>query len=451
MKAFVSFSVCVPVFAVALTLAASRPVAAQGQSDRDYIVTFSDGVDAPARGRAAAAAGGVTVRVFRGVRAAAVRVPTNAALARLAADPSVLSIVPDRVVSAFQSDVAAKAKGGKSGRGGGGGGGGGGGETPPPPPPPSTSTQVTPAGVVRVGMPTTSSNGSGIGVAVLDTGVDLTHADLTGTVNAFSTYGSSCRDDNGHGTHVAGIVGARNNTVGVVGVAPAAGLYCVKVLDASGYGSDATLMAGLDWVLDVHAAVTPAIRVVNMSLGRPGFAGDNPAMHDLIIALERAGVAVVVAAGNNATVDVSQMVPASYPEVIAVASTTAVTGTNGCTSVSAIAADTASYFTTDGVGVAISAPGEESESISTACGISTVGILSTQLGGGTVRMSGTSMAAPHVTGVVARYFQQAPASSVAYIRQYLQDNAARAGTAPLNSPTSTYTFDGLREGIAKAP
>ena len=132
---------------------------------------------------------------------------------------------------------------------------------------------------------TSLSDGAGVGVAILDTGVDLAHQDLAGAVDAFSAFGSSCQDDAGHGTHVAGIVGARDNGIDVVGVAPAAKLFCVKVLDQSGSGSDATVMAGLDWVLSTHASVTPSIRVINMSLGRPGTVDDNPAMRDLIAAL----------------------------------------------------------------------------------------------------------------------------------------------------------------------
>jgi subtilisin len=418
---------CLPVLAAAFTLGISGSAAAQGPDSRDYIVTFAEGADAPARGRAATAAGGTLLRSFRGVRAAAVRVPNDAALARLAADPSVLSVVPDRRVSAYQK--------GKPGGGGTGGGG-----------------QVMPAGVTRVGVPTAASNGAGIGVAILDTGVDLAHADLTGTVDAFSAFGGSCADDEGHGTHVAGTVAGRNNTVGVVGVAPSAGLYCVKVLDGTGGGTDATVMAGLDWVLDSHAAVTPNIRVVNMSLGRPGNVDDNEALRDLIVALEAAGVAVVVSAGNDASVEASQMIPAGYPEVISVASTTAVTGTNGCRRLAApIAADTASFFTTDGATVTVSAPGEEAESVNNACLISSLGILSTKLGGGTTRMSGTSMAAPHVAGILARYFQLYPSSSVALARQYVRDGAAGKGVAPRNSPTASYTFDGVREGVAQAP
>jgi subtilisin len=305
---------------------------------------------------------------------------------------------------------------------------------------------------VRVGVPTSTSNGHGVGVAILDTGIDLSHADLGNPMDAFSAFGGSCADDEGHGTHVAGTVAALDNAVDVIGVAPNAQLYCVKVLDSAGSGSDATVMAGLDWVLANHDTVDPPIKVVNMSLGRPGSADDNTAFHDLVTSLQAAGVAVVVAAGNDASAEISQAIPAAYSEVIAVASTTATAGSNQCRFASSpIGADTASYFTTDGAGVAVSAPGEDAENVSRGCLISSTGILSTRRGGGTTRMSGTSMATPHVSGVVARYFQANPGYTVEDVRQYLQQDAESAGTAPLDSPTSSYSFDGVREGVVQAP
>ena len=403
------------------------PVYAQG--GQEFIVQFREGTPAGVRRAAAADAGAAAGIVFSGVAAATVRVPNDQALAALQRNPDVTSIVPNRIVSAHQS-----AKGKPSGGGGG------------------QSTQVTPAGVTRVGVPVTSSDGTGVGVAILDTGIDLKHQDLAGTVNAFSAFGSSCQDNAGHGTHVAGIVGARDNNVDVMGVAPKATLYCVKVLDQSGSGSDATVMAGLDWVLSAHASVTPAIRVINMSLGRPGTVDDNPAMRDLIANLDAAGVLVVVSAGNDSAADVTEQIPAAYSQVVSVASTTALAGGNQCRFLAQpIATDTASYFTTDGANVTVSAPGEDAEDVSRACTISSVGILSTRLGGGTTRMSGTSMSAPHVSGIAARQFQQHPAYTPADVRIVLALDAARQGLAPLDSPASGYTFDGVREGVAVAP
>jgi subtilisin len=414
--------------AISLMMAQAGPAFAQG-SDK-YIVTFSAAAG-PATRAAVARTAGVGVRFnYRGVNALAVSIPSPAALAALQRDPTVLAVIPDRAMSAFQNS--------RSGKPAGGGAGGGG--------------QVVPAGVVRVGAPTSTSNGAGVGVAVLDTGIDYTHADLVGAIDAFSAFGGSSRDDQGHGTHVAGTIAARDNAMDVVGVAPQAQLFGVKVLDASGSGSDSDVMAGLDWVLDNHALVQPNIRVVNMSLGREGTVGDNPAMHALVASLAEAGVAVIVAAGNDASLEVSESIPAAYPEAIPIASTTALAGVNQCRFLSApIAADTASFFTTDGVGVVVSAPGEDKEDVSRGCLISSVGILSTRLGGGTTRMSGTSMATPHASGVAARYFQQNSLYTVSDLRQFFEADALRQGVAPLNSPTSSYSFDGEREGVLQAP
>ena len=401
---------------------------ARAQGSDNYIVRFREGTSASARAAVVRGAGAALGVNFGRVNAAAVRAPNENALAALLNNPSVLAVIPNRPVFANQN--------GKGKPGGGGGSG---------------PTQVVPAGVARVGAPTIDSNGLGIGVAVLDTGVDLAHPDLAGAVDALNAFGGpSCQDDEGHGTHVAGIIAAQDNTADVIGVAPKATIYCVKVLDSAGSGSDATIMSGLEWVLNNHASLVPAIKVVNMSLGRAGAVDDNPDMHDLVVALEAAGITVVVAAGNDAAAEMSGQIPAAYPEVIAVASTTALAGTNQCRFLSApIGADTASYFTTDGAGVIVSAPGEERENVSRGCFISSVGILSTRLGGGTTRMSGTSMASPHVAGVAARYYQAG--FQAGDIRQFLQIDADRVGTAPLDSPGSHYTYDGVREGIVQAP
>src|SRR4029453_3606979 len=373
---------------------------ALAQVSENYIVQFHEGTSAAERAAVLRGAGAALGASFGRVNAAAVRVPDANALTALVNNPFVRAVVPNRPVFAYQH--------GKGKPAGGGGG----------------TTQVVPAGVARVGGPTSDSNGLGVGVAVIDTGVDLVHPDLGGTRDALKAFGTtqSCQDDEGHGTHVAGIIGARDNTADVIGVAPQATIYCVKVLDSTGSGSDANVMSGLLWVLDNHALFVPAIKVVNMSLGRPGAVDDNPAMHDLMIALKGAGLTVVVAAGNDPPVEVSSQIPAAYPEVVAVASTTALGGTNQCRFLSTpIAADTASYFTTDGTGVLVSAPGAEEENVSRGCFISSVGILSTRLGGGTTRMSGTSMASPHVAGVAARYYQKGFAAGD--IRQILQLDA----------------------------
>ena len=364
-------------------------------------------------------------------------------LKRLAADPDVVSIVPDRLVSIV-------AKPDKTGK---------------PSPDTSTSGQVVPAGVLRIGADRAwaIATGLGVGVAIVDTGIDFNHPDLNVASESFTAYIGTAQDDHGHGTHVAGIVAALNNDLDVVGVAPNATLYAVKVLDSRGSGYDSDIIAGLEWIFKANSGVlygkpvSPAIRVVNMSLGRPGSLDDSLPLHTAVKNLYDAGITVVVAAGNDYDLEVKQQVPATYPEVIAVASTTAKKGTSKLRGFrQGIAADTASYFTTDGkfengIGVTISAPGEDQEDVNSAGFISSVGILSLKLGGGTTRMSGTSMASPHVAGVVAQLVELNSSRGPEDIRYIIRSNASRDGTAPLDSPTSAYTYDDEREGIVLAP
>lgn len=417
---------------------------AQAAGDRvpdHYIVELQPGANSAA---VAARHGiGPTFVYSAAIKGFAGRIPPGL-LPRVQNDPQVRSITPDRVVFAIQS------ANGKPG---------GGGTTPPP-------GQVIPAGVTRIGAAPTDNlgvNGAGVGVAIVDTGIDLFHPDLIANVgsvsyNAFSTTGESGLDDHGHGTHVAGIVAAENNGIGVVGVASGATLFAVKVLDAGGSGSDAIVIAGLEWVAANAATATPPIRVVNMSLGRlldvaNGETIGNSVMRAAVQSLTIQGVAVVVAAGNDASVTISQQVPAAYPEVIAIASTTAKNGVAGKVGRSTISipADTASYFTTDGFDVAISAPGEDQEDVKTGGFLSSVGILSTALGGGTTRMSGTSMASPHAAGVAALILSKNPTLSTEEVRTIIRTGASGIGLAPLNSPTSAYTFDTVREGVLSAP
>src|SRR5678815_1795185 len=333
-----------------LVLGAALPAAAQGNG---YIVSFDEGTPRNARA-AAAARHGATVRYnYSIIDAVAVSVPNENAIRGLLGEVSVRSITRDFEVHASPAAVSndnASENAHANGKPGSGGGG-----TPPPPP-----AQVVPLGVKRVlkyvGDPT-GSEGAGIGVAVLDTGIDVDHADLfvdpARRHNSFDGT-TNCKDDNGHGTHVSGTIAAKANTQDVVGVAPGVNLYCVKVLNASGSGSWATVIDGLDWVYNSGA---PRAKVVNMSLGGDGSADSTSPLEMAIARLYNKGVVVVVAAGNDAKLDVSQQVPAAYPDVLAIASATAVNCINTRYSVK-ILADTASYFTTDGGGVTIPAPGE---------------------------------------------------------------------------------------------
>jgi len=369
-------------------------------------------------------------RAFRFVHARAVDLASPSDVARLRALPGVVGVYPNRIVQAIA----------KPGSGGGG-----------------TTGEVLPAGVARIGADQawSVSTGANVGIAVVDTGIDADHPDLAhpDPASCFTAF-ATCDDGHGHGTHVSGIAAALDNTAGVVGVAPGAVPYAVRVLDSSGSGTDETIIAGLEWILANAASVDPPIRVANLSLGRPGDMNDNPVLRTTVQNVVSAGITLVVAAGNDKATEITDQVPAAYPEVLAIASSTAVAGkgiTRGSCAGVTVLADTASYFTTDGPGVAVSAPGEEAENIGNGCFLQSVGILSLAIGGGTTRMSGTSMASPTVAGVAALLLSNDPTREPSDVACLLAASASSAGSAPINSPTAGYTFDGVREGVANAP
>lgn len=425
---------------ITLSILAAFTLSAAAQSN-DYIVSFQQGTPKAARAAAAARHNATLRHNYTIVDAIAVTVRNENALRALAAEAGVQAITPDHPVFASQSAHAAD-RASEKGKGKPGGGS----STPPPAPPP----QVTPLGVLRVGAPTATSAGTGINVAIVDTGIDRNHSDLA-VVEGYNAFDgtSNCQDDNGHGTHVAGTVAALDNAIDVRGVAPGASLYCVKVLNSQGQGSWSGVIDGLDWLWNEGQ---PRVQVVNMSLGGPGSDTDSE-FRQAVARLRAAGVIVVVAAGNDPNLDVAQQVPAAYTNlVLTVASTTATDGIAGCNIT--IKKDTASYFTSDGLGVTISAPGEDQENVTrrgALCYLESLGILSLKLGGGTTRMSGTSMATPHVTGIVARLLEKSDGPhTFDEIRAYFNGSlgADLIATVPLDSAAGGYTFDFDREGIA---
>jgi subtilisin len=218
--------------------------------------------------------------------------------------------------------------------------------------------------------------GLGANVAVVDTGIDCGHPDLTGNCvwgGNFVKGGAAGKqtDDNGHGTHVAGIIAARDNGFGVIGVAPEATLYAVKVLDSNGSGSWSAVASGIVW------AIQHGMNVINMSLGGSGY---SQALADAVQTASDAGVLVVSAAGNSGCCD-TVLYPAKFPGSMAVAAVDS--------------SDQRAWFSSTGVEVAVGAPG--------------VAILSTVPTGacshcdpsGYRTLSGTSMATPHVSGTAA--------------------------------------------------
>jgi subtilisin len=218
--------------------------------------------------------------------------------------------------------------------------------------------------------------GAGVRVGVLDTGIDLTHPDLRRNIKGGINIVEPKRppqDGNGHGTHVAGIIAAYSHTQGVLGVAPAAELYAIKVLNDRGVGSLTTLVQGIDW------GIEKGMHILNLSLS--GGRQVPAALLQAIRAANRKGVLVVAAAGNNGNAagrGDTVGAPARLSSVMAVA---AVTQRNK-----------RAPFSATGPSLDISAPG--------------VGILSTYTGGRYAVLNGTSQAAPHVSGVAAVWRQR---------------------------------------------
>jgi subtilisin family serine protease len=238
---------------------------------------------------------------------------------------------------------------------------------------------------------TQAGNGSGSvtgpTVFVIDTGI-ATHSDLNkvGHVN----YAGGANDDcNGHGTHVAGTIGARDNTSHVVGVAPDVNLFGVKVLSCSGSGSWSAIISGMNYVASHPASQ----RVANMSVGGAKNTSVNAAAANMVAS----NVAVAVAAGNSGA-DAANYSPASEPSVLTVASH-----------------DSAGIHRGNyGSVVDVSAPG--------------VSVLSTWLNEGTTTLTGTSMASAHAAGALALYRANNPGATATTAM-----NAVKANTNGTNS------------------
>jgi subtilisin family serine protease len=197
-------------------------------------------------------------------------------------------------------------------------------------------------------------------------------------------------DCNGHGTHVAGTIGAYDNTAAVVGVAPGVPVYGVKVLDCNGSGTTTSVIKGVDWV--AANAIKPA--VANMSLG----GGASQMLDDAVRAAAARGIVFAIAAGNSAA-DACTASPARIGGGTPGVLVTAATDSN----------DLEASFSNYGSCVDIWAPG--------------VAIPSLKLGGGVVSMSGTSMASPHVGGAAALFWARNPAATYDTVTSTLRQMA----------------------------
>ncbi|WP_327585702.1 S8 family peptidase [Nonomuraea sp. NBC_00507] len=328
--------------------------------DGTYIVQLNPAMRAP-RGAAqdqVSQHGGQLIGVYEHAFKGYTARLSAAAAEQLKRNPNVLSVEPDAEVTAFP--------------------------------------QTTPTGVRRIfgpDNPNLDIDGTDdvridVDVAVVDTGVDYTHPDLNVVARANCQAGvclnNSGTDDNGHGSHVAGTVGAIDNAIGPVGVAPGARIHGVKVLNAAGSGTLSGIAAGINWVV----ARASTIEVINLSLGCNGCSSS--AINTAITNAVNAGIVVVVAAGNSHA-NTSTFFPANHPDVVTVSALTDNDGLPGGAGGSTLSCrsetdqdDTSAFYSNYGATVEITAPG--------TC------IYSTWRNGGYNTISGTSMASPHVAG-----------------------------------------------------
>jgi hypothetical protein len=383
--------------------APSTPVAATHTVTDQWIVVLDPGVDIVTQAPLiAASVGGSVGHVYSHVLGGFSFLGTSAQASLLWANPLVSGVAADRPVHLADASPA----------------------------------QLVPTGVSRVSAPAATAaghNGDGVTVAVIDSGIDLVHPDLLDNIHP--SLAANCiqpllppQDDNSHGTHVAGIIAAADNAIGVVGVAPAATLVPVKAFDASGDSDWATVICGIDYV----AAHADEIDVVNMSFGDLSTDAtdcDNKttsvidALRQSICDLTNAGVVAVAASGNN-LIDTAGFVPAAFPEVITVSAFTdtdgAPGGLGGCIVFGALCDDSfASLFSNYGPRIDVMAPGFE--------------ILSTMPGGVYATKDGTSMASPHVAGAAALVLQAHPGLTTAEVRDALR----RSGECPDGSVAGT--------------
>lgn len=414
-RALVAALASTVVAGVAAAPVSASPAAGDGPRST-FVVVLQNGVDPRAAGRDLAQRhGGDLGFVYEhALRGFSVTVPENAA-AGIARDPRVSYVERDQ---AFR-----------------------------------TTAQESPTGIART---FATSNGDldidstddlrvDADIAIIDTGLDSDHPDLniaSGTnCTGGGPFSQKCtdgtyEDGNGHGTHVGGSAAALDNASGVVGMAPGARLWGVKVLGDNGSGYTSWIIAGIDWVTAraVDTDATNDIEVSNMSLGCEC---SSAAQDEAIVKSVAAGITYAVAAGNSDK-DASTFSPANHPDVItvsALADFDGVAGAGGALTCREDEDDTLANFSNYGKDVEIAAPG--------------VCILSTWPGGGLNTISGTSMASPHVAGAAALLASVSPERTPAEIEGVLvqtgnvkwTDDSGDGTTEPLLDVSDTTAFN----------
>lgn len=277
---------------------------------------------------------------------------------------------------------------------------------PPPPPPP----------------PPVNNNGAGVLVAVVDTGIDLDHPEFAGRIATGGTcFGGATAcpglaaqgdDNNGHGTHVAGIIAAAANGVGNTGVAPGASLLAVKVLAGNGSGSYSSVASGISY------SASRGAKVINMSLG-----GSSPSSVLLAPLQQAAATSVIVAAAGNSGNAYAPGYPAAYATQAGIVGSMIIVGSVGPNNV------ISSFSQTPGNGGCVAVGAKTTcykDVFLVAPGQS---IYSTYMGGGYATMSGTSMATPYVSGVAARVLGAAPYLTPQQVVSIMLQSAIDLGAA----------------------